>query len=135
MGFEPLFTTRTDSRNGVAVVALAGELDIAGVPVMEQGLKAFERDDITALVVDLSELTFLDCSGVHALLAARQRAEANGHRLAVVGAGPPTRRLFELTRTHFLLDGDRAVDALKQNGVGRTRRTAQPEVAKVETDV
>ena len=78
MVFEPLFTTRTECRNLVANVALVGELDMAGVPILEQDLAPVEGNGVVAIVLDLRELTFLDGSAVHALLAAKQRARANG---------------------------------------------------------
>ena len=41
---------------------------------------------------------------MQAFMAARGRANDNGHRLILVGASPGARRLFELTDTEFLLD-------------------------------
>lgn len=123
MVFEPLFTTRTESRNRVANVALVGELDMAGVPILEEDLAPIEGDGVVAIVLDLRELTFLDGSAVHALLAAKQRAKANGHRVVVVGADQTSRRLFELTNTQFLLDERDALDVLEQfTGTGLVER-------------
>ena len=114
MVFEPLFTTRTEWRNRVANVALVGELDMAGVPILEEDLAPVEGNGVVAIVLDLRELTFLDGSAVHALLAAKLRAKANGHRVVVVGADEASRRLFELTNTQFLLDERDALDVLEQ---------------------
>jgi anti-anti-sigma factor len=78
-------------------------------------------------VLDLRELTFLDGSAVHALLAVKQRAKANGHRVVVVGADQASRRLFELTNTQFLLDERDAPDVLEQFTGDRTSREALTE--------
>ena len=133
MGSEPVFTTRTESRNRVANMALVGELDIASIPMLEEDLAPVEGDGVVSIVLDLRELTFLDGSAVHALVAAHQRARANGHRLVVVGADQRSKRLFELTRTQFLLDEPETLDVLEQFAGDRTgsasRRGASDEPA------
>lgn len=114
MGFELPFSTRIDSRNGVANIALVGELDMATVPVLEDRLARFEGDGVSAIVLDLRNLSFFDCSAIHAFVEARDRATMNGHRVTVVGAGQAARRLFELTRTQFLLEEHEAPGVLDQ---------------------
>ncbi len=73
---------------------LAGDLDIASVPALRQ---AFDLLDRTAQVtLDLSELAFIDSSGLHAI-AALARAQ-NGHGpLIVEGVSPLVARVFEIT--------------------------------------
>ncbi|HEV8089248.1 MAG TPA: STAS domain-containing protein [Actinomycetota bacterium] len=104
MGLGSQFTIRTERRAGAADVALVGELDLLTVPILEEDLARFEREGIGKIKLDLNDLTFLDCSALRAFLCARDRANANGHRLLLVGASPCARRLFELTGTKFLLD-------------------------------
>lgn len=128
MGSEPLFTTRTEWRNRVANVALVGEFDLAGVPTLEKDLAPVESNGVRAILLDLRELTFLDGSAVHALVAAKRRAKANGHQLVVVGADPSSRRLFELTRTQFLLDERDALDVLEQFMGDRNGSAGRPGV-------
>jgi anti-anti-sigma factor len=122
MGFAPQFSARVDSRNGVANIALSGELDMSAVPVLEENLSKFEGNGVSAIMLDLRELTLLDAAAVHAFLSARDRAKANGHRLILVGASPGARRLFELTDTAFLLNDQDSADVLDRFTGGRTRR-------------
>jgi anti-sigma B factor antagonist len=105
MGFVPSFDARAESRNGIARIALAGELDVATVGVLNERMAAFEDDGVSAIMLDLRELTFIDSSGLLAFLQARTRAKANGHRFLLVGASPAARRLFALTRTETILLG------------------------------
>jgi anti-anti-sigma factor len=100
------FTVRTELADGVARIALEGELDMATVPALEDHLATFAQDGISTILVDVEELKFMDSSGLQALLRARSRAEAAGHQFTVVGAGPMVRGLFDLTGTQFLLDRD-----------------------------
>ena len=129
MGPLPQFTVRIHSRNGVARVALAGALDLATVPALEGHLAEVEGDGVSAIMLDLRELTFLDCSGLNAFLAARSRATLNGHHLIFVRAGPRPRRLFELADAEFLLndqEADRVIDRF--NGT-QPSPAAQTEVS------
>lgn len=123
MGPGPSFTTRIESRNGVARVSLVGDLDVATVPVLEAELARVEGDGVGGVMLDLRDLAFIDSSGLQAVLLARSRAEGNGHRLILIGARATARRLFELTGTEFLLDEQEAVSLLDQF-TGGTRRAA-----------
>jgi anti-sigma B factor antagonist len=77
------------------VLSLAGELDMAGVPALQDALaEAEETLGGRSLTVDLGELEFMDCTGLSALVAAAERASARGTRLEVApGAGAPARVL------------------------------------------
>jgi anti-anti-sigma factor len=97
--------------NGVATVAVSGELDLATVPILNDQLARSEQDAIRAIMLDLREVTFVDSSGLRAFLQARARAAANGHQLLIRGATPNTRQVFELTGTEFLLDDPDAQSA------------------------
>ena len=102
MGFAP-FTARVLPGTSVTTIALSGELDMATVPILEEHLGRVEADGAEAIVIDLLEVSFIESVGHHAFLAARERAEANGHQLFLFGVRPELRRVFELTRTEFLL--------------------------------
>jgi len=109
MGFSPFFTTQIEARDGVASVALRGELDMATVPILEHQLAEFEGDRVPEVVLDLRDLTFMDSTAVHFFMAARDRARTSGHRLTLVGPSPGARRVFELTGTQFLLSEQETV--------------------------
>ena len=98
------FGTRVEEHDGVAVMALGGELDTATVPILREELATLEGNGVSTIVLDLRGLTFIDSSGLLALLEARRRAMSNGHRLVLSGASRAAQRLFELTETQFLLD-------------------------------
>ena len=111
MGSESPFTARIESLNGVARMSLRGELDLATAPILTDQLARVEGEGVAEIVLDLSQLTFLDGSGLRALLAGRSRAETNGHGFMVGVASRPARRLLELTGALFLLD-EREVDSV-----------------------
>jgi anti-anti-sigma factor len=59
--------------DGSALLALVGELDIAGVDRLRQRLARLEQTR-TATILDLSALTFTDCAGLGVLTTAQARA-------------------------------------------------------------
>lgn len=125
MASEPAFTAQIESRHGVALVALRGELVTATAPLLEESLVPLESNGFTSIMLDLRDLKYLDSSGLRVLLAASERAETNGHRLLLVGATPGARRLFELTGTQFLIDGQ-AVGVLHRFAGSRRERNRHP---------
>jgi anti-sigma B factor antagonist len=71
MTIEPETFSITRSTHGTSeVVTLGGELDMAHAPTVAETLDAL-ADTERAVVVDLTELTFIDSSGIHAILRPR----------------------------------------------------------------
>jgi anti-anti-sigma factor len=102
------------SGDGVTVLALHGELDIAAAPQLRASV-----DDVAAgraLVLDFSEATFIDSAVLKELLRARAELSARDVRLLLAGVQPPVRRLLDLTRTSELFedapDADTAIKRL-----------------------
>jgi anti-sigma B factor antagonist len=88
---------RTDG--GVAVVALTGEHDLYTAPALRDRI-AGVLEDGTALVIDLTQSTFIDSSVLRVLLEARREAEdrAIGFAVALGEDGSPgVRRMLEIT--------------------------------------
>ena len=84
------------SRSGqAAVIALRGELDMAGAAALEAELEGLNGD---AVVIDLRDVTFMDSSGLRALVVASQRAQDGGRRFALVPGAAQVMRVFEITR-------------------------------------
>ena len=92
------FQVEMQSGQGTARIRLVGELDLAAVPTFEDHLRRVEADRPQAIVLDLNDLTFMDSSGLRAIVMADERARAHRRRLAIVPGPPPVRRVFEITQ-------------------------------------
>lgn len=80
------------------VVRLPEEVDLAVASnVLESLLSTITRGG-PHLVVDASDVTFMDSSGLNALVRARDRAEAMGGSLHVVAPEGQVRRVLEVSR-------------------------------------
>jgi anti-sigma B factor antagonist len=97
-----LLTCTVEEQEEAAVVRFAGELDMAGFADAQKVVREAEGLGKPLLVLDLSDLVFMDSNGLHLLVLALKRAEQNSHRLALVPGG--ARRLLELTGMLDLFD-------------------------------
>jgi anti-anti-sigma factor len=83
------------TENGaVAVLTLAGELDISGIGRVEQELHQVEEKVPAAVVLDLRGLTFMDSSGLRLVLEADMRARREARRFAIVPGPDSVHRVF-----------------------------------------
>ena len=97
------FSVRTNRRNGVIRLHLAGELDLMSAPALQERLGRVERDGWPSVVLDLKHLNFFDRSGLRVVLDAARRLRERGGRLAVVNASGIVRTVFDLTGNADLL--------------------------------
>jgi anti-sigma B factor antagonist len=94
---------RTES---AAVARLSGDLDIVTSDDVKRELVGLVDAGHTALALDLSDVGFVDSSGLGVLVAVHRHAEARGGRFVVRSTPPQVRRLFEITRLGDLLTVD-----------------------------
>jgi anti-sigma B factor antagonist len=78
-------------------VAVHGEVDLAVVGTLETALEAAIRESVGAFIIDLTDLDFIDSSGLQVLLRARGLLGREDRALAVVCPHGPVRRVFELS--------------------------------------
>ena len=76
---------------------LTGELDLAGVGRFERLLVAEGSPETGTFVVDMRGLTFIDSSGLRALIMADQRVRAEGGRFVVVKGSKQVNEVLEMT--------------------------------------
>jgi anti-anti-sigma factor len=90
----PDFGLTTRNIVGVHIVALQGELDITSVDGLVDTLVEIAG---STLVVDLSGLTFMDSTGIGALVVARNRVLSKGlGQLVVTRPTPIVREAMEI---------------------------------------
>lgn len=93
---QPLAVQRT-SRDGVELLLVEGELDIATAPRLISVLNKAVQEVLHSLVVDLSECGFMDSTGLALLINAHRRLARRSKGFAVVCPPGPLRRVFEVT--------------------------------------
>jgi stage II sporulation protein AA (anti-sigma F factor antagonist) len=91
--------------DGERVLRLRGELDIESAPDLERVLLR-SRPAGQRVVVDLTELKFMDSTGLRVLLRARAAAEEGRWEINLRNVPPTIRRLFDMTGVHAALPAE-----------------------------
>lgn len=90
-----MFSTTTPPGAGLRVIAIAGDLTAASEATL---MAAYSRTKASGIVVlDFSELRYINSSGVGLLVTLLNRARRAGQRVVARGVSPHQRWIFELT--------------------------------------
>jgi anti-anti-sigma factor len=96
-------SVRETREGGVHRFTPVGELDIATVPLLQSAFDAvFRDDDAEMIVVDLTELSFMDSSGIH-LLDRMHSACGDADRLRVISGSRAVERILALAGSRAYL--------------------------------
>jgi anti-anti-sigma factor len=83
----------------IDIVSLAGEYDLSNVDALNDALQEVLSDETASCLLDLSGVSFMDSSVIHALLRWSKEAQVSGREaLAIVvgGTDTPAARLLRL---------------------------------------
>jgi anti-sigma B factor antagonist len=98
---EPRFPVQVT--RGVPVVVAPQEIDITNVGQLRAALLHAAVRPGVALVVDMTRTRFCDSAGLHALIGAHKRAQAEGRQVRLVITGAQVRRILTLTALDRLI--------------------------------
>jgi anti-sigma B factor antagonist len=87
---------------GVTLVVV-GDVDMDTAPQLVAAVAALDSSSGLDLVIDLSQVDFLDSSGLGALVGAQKSVAQSGGHLTVVCDKPQLLNLFRITRLHNVL--------------------------------
>jgi anti-anti-sigma factor len=87
---EPVF-------DGCHLVTVRGALDLAAVPVLQERLARLHEQSARTLILALDECTFIDSTGLQAVLRSTKEFDDGGIDVLLAGVHGPVRRVFEVT--------------------------------------
>ena len=85
------------SVGGYPVVAVSGEVDVYSAPALKESLTELLQSGASTVVVDLSDVAFLDSTGLGALVEARAATTEAGGSLPIVCSHERILKLFTIT--------------------------------------
>jgi len=98
MSHDELSIDIRSEHNGDAIVfRLRGSLDLATSPSVRAALVEAADKDRHDIIVDLTQLEFLDSTGLGALIGAHRRAAEHGGRVRLIVQDGPIARLLNIT--------------------------------------
>ena len=80
------------------ILELEGEIDLHVSPEVAESLRAMTAKKPKVLVVDLGKVTYLDSSGLAALIDAMQNVQGYGGKFAVAHVQESVQHIFEIAR-------------------------------------
>jgi anti-sigma B factor antagonist len=106
--------------SGVPVVAAPEEIDITNAEALRSALLAAAPHGHGTLVVDMTVTRFCDSAGMHTLLAAHNRVQAEGGELLLVIPDMAPLRAFQITGIDRVIPSVTSLDqALAQTSAAR----------------
>jgi anti-sigma B factor antagonist len=102
----PQLTVHRHDRRKRALFTLAGEIDMTSAPLVRTALAQCLREGVHTLDIDLTAVTFCDCSGLNVFLYTAQRVTAAGGALRLHHPPSSLDLILCLTGSGFLVPGD-----------------------------
>lgn len=94
---ENSLSVSTAAENDQTIVAAIGEVDAASADVLRAAIFDVIEGGQPKVAVDMSEVSFIDSSGLRVLIAGFKAAESAGGALSVRAPSDAVRRLLEIT--------------------------------------
>ena len=95
---DPVSSNTTRRQNPSNVVPLKGEIDLHVSPTVTATINEVIDKKPDRLVVDLSDVSFIDSAGLAALIQAMQKMEGYGGKFMLAGLQETVRSIFEISR-------------------------------------
>jgi anti-sigma B factor antagonist len=92
----PFKTEREEVADGSLRMRAHGELDLATASALDEDLIDCDLNQPWHLVVDLSDVPFIDAAGLRVLIRARERLESSGGELLIASPSRQVARLLEV---------------------------------------
>ena len=94
------FTQRPGSRDGIEILSLSGPFTLGNMFQLQRALQEIRPQ---YLIIDISQVPYMDSAGLGLLVNFYVAAQKNGRKLAIAGTTPRIMALFELTKVDALL--------------------------------
>ena len=96
---------KVEHRGPACLVLLNGELDLASAPPLREVLAGLLGEDRPErLVLDLSDLLYVDSTGLSVFVSAHKRAAATGVEFSLINPNSSVRKLFQITALDQVFD-------------------------------
>jgi anti-sigma B factor antagonist len=116
----PQFQLQEESLDDTThLIAVTGEVHVSTAPEFSERLNEAIATGKTGVVIDMTEVAFIDSTGLSVLLNALRRVTRNQGALSLAVSNPTVLRLFEITR----LDSTFDIAPTREEAIARLRRS------------
>lgn len=86
------------------IIKLAGEIDIYTAPKLKEALVPHTREENNVLIVDLTEVNYMDSTGLGVFISVLKSTRENGSSFQIVNLQERVLRLFTITGLDEIMD-------------------------------
>ncbi|AJD90152.1 anti-sigma B factor antagonist [Jeotgalibacillus malaysiensis] len=94
----------TEQTEDYAKLEIAGEIDAYTAPVLREKTEPLSKQDNMKVVADLSEVSYMDSTGIGVFVGLFKGIKANGGHLQLIGLSDRLKRLFDITGLADIMD-------------------------------
>ena len=123
---SPTLTLKEVRQGSESLVSLRGELDLSSAPPLRDLFsRVLDDDRLHRLVVDLSDLIYLDSTGLSVFVTAHKRASASGVEFRLANPNPSVGQLFKVTALDQVFEIDDSTHASGPTTPGDPARSTE----------
>lgn len=111
-----------DKGNGIVVVSMGGEVDMSSSPKVREAFAPYfpkkkkGKSSVKSIIVDLSQVKYMDSSGIATLVEALQNSNKTGISLRLAALSDAVKDVFELARLNHIFEIHKTLDAALAKG-------------------
>ena len=102
-----------ESVQGAVVVTPQGDVDMSCSPALRQALRVAQSRQPERLIVNLSDVSYMDSSGLATLVEAKRAANTGETEVVLCGMNAKVRAIFEIAKLHRFFTIVDSLDAAK----------------------
>ncbi|WP_147804462.1 STAS domain-containing protein [Alkalicoccus halolimnae] len=87
-----------------SVAEVSGEVDVYTATKLKETLIPLAEKEDNQLIIDLTNVEYIDSTGLGIFIGALKAAEKSGSTLKLIGLNERVNRLFEITGLHEVID-------------------------------
>ena len=105
---------RTVREQDATILHISGDIDLRSSPKLRGIFLELVDNQPARIILDLSEVGYIDSSGVGTIVELKRRVMRHKHNVILVGLQERVRSLFEITRLDKFFDIAATIDEARQ---------------------
>jgi anti-anti-sigma factor len=100
---QDTLTCSVRSLANAVCLALTGEIDVSNVFVLKAHLRGAAQSQENTIIIDLSDLRYIDSSGINTLLDAQRKLALSGRMIVLVAPSPSIGKVLGVLRLEEMM--------------------------------
>ena len=93
-----------EKKDGITICNISGEININTSPQLRKSFESFVEANTAKIVVDFSQVSYIDSSGLATFIELLQRLKKVGGTFRICSMSQKVKNIFEVTKLHKLFE-------------------------------